>query len=180
MAAYVVTQYPSDAEMLRRSLPPELLGTIVFVPAGNLSDVKSLACSLIVARRIPVAVVLDAHTTDPELLCERQQGLDEVIGFVTSSVPFRVILVIPTIEEALYPRLSDRLKASVASNGSGSAEPISLGNADQAPPTPFLELLDTLTPDEIESARNTPAVKELVEFLRQSREGALPHLAARQ
>lgn len=101
MNAYIVTQVDADAELLRRVLPQDVLEEVGFVPAGRHSAVMSMARSLIAQRRVLLAVVLDADTTAPRLIHEQRQSAEEVIGMVSPSVPFKVILAVPTLAEEL-------------------------------------------------------------------------------
>lgn len=101
MKAYIVTQTDAEAQPLQGALPLEVLNEVVFVPSGSRSAVISMARSLIVRRRTPIVVVLDADTTSPRLIREQCREAEEIIGMVSANVPFKVILAVPTLAEEL-------------------------------------------------------------------------------
>ena len=74
---YVLVEGPSDAAFLRRILPREVLTDAELVPAGGRSAIASLARSLVVRRRTPIAVVIDSDSLKPDVIEERQQGMQE-------------------------------------------------------------------------------------------------------
>ena len=63
---YVLVEGPSDAAFLRRILPKELLSNAELVIAGGSSGIPSLARSVLVRRKCPVAVVMDSDSVDPD------------------------------------------------------------------------------------------------------------------
>src|SRR5258708_33488474 len=87
MIAYVLTEEPLDMDSLREALPGELLEEVGFIAAGNISDVKSLARSLLVRRRVPVAVVIKGAPLAPDLTEERSQNTEEVVASVAAAAP---------------------------------------------------------------------------------------------
>jgi predicted ATP-dependent endonuclease of OLD family len=101
MTVYIVTEGQSDADLLKRLMPKELLEGVTIVPAGGLSSVKSLASSLLVRRRKPVAIVIDADSAEPELIQERRQSIEEVIESVAGGVPVKVVVAVPALDSPL-------------------------------------------------------------------------------
>jgi hypothetical protein len=102
MNAYVITEGPFDAELLRLVLPRDVVDDVQFVPAGSLASMKSLARSLIVQRRTPIAIVIDADSNSPEVVEERRQSTEEVVGIVAGTVPVKVLVAVPEIEGIFF------------------------------------------------------------------------------
>src|SRR5437870_709010 len=97
MIAYIVTREPAYAERVRRALPADALEGVKIIAAGSLSSVKSMARSILAVEQIPVAIVFDAHTTVQEVIDERRQAVEEIVGMV-APVPFGVFLAVPDLE----------------------------------------------------------------------------------
>ncbi len=95
---YVLVEGPSDAAFLRRILPKELLSNAELVIAGGSSGIPSLARSVLVRRKCPVAVVMDSDSIDPDVIVERQQSTEDLIRAADASIPVKVIAAIPEIE----------------------------------------------------------------------------------
>ena len=98
MPVYIVTHSPAVA-FLRRGLPADLVGDIVFREEESLSEMKGIARTLRVLQRGPVAVVFDAETTSPRLSNERLQAMREIIHYSTGSVPTLIVTAIPSLAE---------------------------------------------------------------------------------
>jgi hypothetical protein len=94
MAAYILIEEGLDASALGRALPAEFSEEVVIVLAGNISNVHSLARSLLVKRRTPVALVIKGAKCSPEITQERRQSTEEVVGYVAAGVPMRVLTVV--------------------------------------------------------------------------------------
>jgi hypothetical protein len=99
---YVFVEGASDAEFLRRILPPEVLTSAEIVSAGGSSGIPSLARSVLVRRRKPVAVVMDADSIEPDVIAERQEDTEELIRAADASVPVKVVAAVPEIEAWLF------------------------------------------------------------------------------
>jgi hypothetical protein len=95
---YVLVEGPSDAAFLRRILPKELLSNAELVIAGGSSGIPSLARSVLVRRKCPVAVVMNSDSIDPDVIVERQQSTEDLIRAADASIPVKVIAAIPEIE----------------------------------------------------------------------------------
>jgi hypothetical protein len=102
MKAYVLTEGPADVAFLQRVIKGKVREPPEFVPAGGKSAVTSMAQSLIVSRRAPVAIVLDADTLDPELVREQERIYSDRLGAYSRDVPFRFFLAVPEIEHLLF------------------------------------------------------------------------------
>lgn len=99
---YIFVEGPTDAEFLRRILPPELLKDAEIVPSGGSAGIPSLASSILVRRRKPVAVVMDADSLQPDVIEERRDSVEELIRVACASLPVKVIAIVPEIEAWLF------------------------------------------------------------------------------
>ncbi len=108
--AYIVVEGPADADWLRAALPPESLEDVAIVPAGDISETTSMARTLLVTRRKPLAFVFDADAEAPNVVRERFQSAQEIVGMVAGRVPFRVVMAVPSLEAPRYlvPTLENR------------------------------------------------------------------------
>ncbi len=186
MDAYVITESSIDSDLIQRILPDDLRRDVEFVPAGGSSAVKSMARSLLVLRRKPVAIVVDADSIDEDSIESRRESMAEVVGSVSTS-PFAVILAVPELEsiffqvpsllrryfsQRLSPDRIDRFIELGEVSSKRALKLLGLGVEDS------LALLDALTPDELEALRETPPFRELSDFLRDAHNGSLGRLKA--
>src|SRR5271157_5877903 len=74
------------------------LSNAELVIAGGSSGIPSLARSVLVRRKCPVAVVMDSDSVDPDVIEERQQSTEDLIRAADASIPVKVIAAIPEIE----------------------------------------------------------------------------------
>ena len=102
MIAYILCEGAEDVQLLRTTLPSQLLTEVEIAAAGGISSIKSLARSLIVQRQRPVAIVFDADTTVPELIQERIIDIKEIVECVAIDTPVEVLAFAPTIESIFF------------------------------------------------------------------------------
>jgi Domain of unknown function (DUF4276) len=95
---YMLVEGPTDVAFLRRILTEKALRGTELVDAGGSSGIPSLARSVIVRRRCPVAVLMDSDSVDPDMIDERKQSTEDLIRAADASVPVKVVVVIPEIE----------------------------------------------------------------------------------
>lgn len=178
MIAYIVTEGPFDAELLRRVLPDELVEGVEFVVAGGVSPAKSLARSLLVRRQTPIVILVDADTVSPEFVQERRQSIEEVVESVAGNVPVKVIVAAPEIEAIFFQ------DTALLEKMLGSAVPDSLLALAGTNPRTVLEqlfsqsplihsrekLVDGLTPSDVKTLQQAAPIQELIGFLRDVRE----------
>jgi hypothetical protein len=112
MASYVVSESEPDQRILSAVVKRLLPGQNVVVADGDgKSNGISLARSLLVARRQPVAFAVGAHTQDPDLLREQQQSIDMLLNLVADPSSWAAILFVPELERCFFrdPGFSARL-----------------------------------------------------------------------
>ncbi len=167
---YVFVESSAEADFLQRILPPEELKDAEIVAATGIS---SLARSVLVRRQKPVVVVMQAHSTDPDVIEERRGGKEELIQAAGGSIPVKVIAIVPEIEAWFFaaPEAIARILGEPVTN-----DMMFLGKRD---PMGVLQLLaeksktkwDTrqaiglLKAEDIDRIRALPEVSELSTFL---------------
>lgn len=87
----------TDAEFLQRVLPEEALRDVDVIIADN-SGLPSYARTVAITRRKPIAVLMDADSTNPEKIAEDIQGLEELIRLANWTIPLKVVAAVPAIE----------------------------------------------------------------------------------
>ena len=80
------------------------VGLIALRCAAPTSSLYSTARTLLVVRNEPVALILDADSTDPEAADRRRQAAEEVIGAAAGAAPFRILVSVPALESLLFHR----------------------------------------------------------------------------
>jgi Domain of unknown function (DUF4276) len=170
---YIFVEGPTDAEFLRRILPPEVLKNAEIVPSGGSSGIPSLARSVLVRRKKPIAVVMDADSNDPDLVEERRGDTEELIRAANASIPVKVIAAVPEIEawlfaapeaiaRALGVSVPDELMHLGKRDPKGVLQQLAEKNHGRWDSRRALGLLDD---DDINRIRALPEVSELTTFL---------------
>jgi hypothetical protein len=169
---YILVEGSADAEFLQRLLPPEVLKDAEIVVAGGSSGIPSLAHTLLVRRKKPIAVVMDADSIDSDMIDERQTGTEDRAA--DASVPVKVIVAVPEIEAWFFaaPEAIERVLGEPVPN-----ELIALGKRD--PRGVLLQLAEKsktkwdsrravglLDDHDVERIRALPEVSELSSFLK--------------
>jgi hypothetical protein len=174
MVAYVVVEDRSDVELLRRVLDEELRREVEFFEGGGLDGITSMARTLVSLYRQPIAIVIDAHSSDEEVVRTRRQSLEEVVGSVAGNVPIRVIVAVPELEiiffeapallQRLYP---GRLSPTVLEMASLSTRRALKMLDPSADLQSFRQrVLAGLTEEDVAALQETSVLRELTDFLR--------------
>jgi len=134
------------------------------------SSLYAAARTLLAVRCEPVALVLDAGSTDPEAARRRQQAAEEVIGEAAGAAPLRVLVAVPALESLLFLRPAAVERAF----GPSAKDLMELGRVS---PRDALERLDpsgcaiaafklvgALDDDDLVALRAEPPIRELLEF----------------
>jgi hypothetical protein len=138
-AAFLITDRKTDVAILERLLPPSLTQTIRFYAADGKSSAISAAATLLTDRMRPIAIVLDADTENPSEIREKIELANTLLYPASSpEVPFKVFMAAPSI-------------ASILSQHSPVTDPT--------------EILDRLTPSQIQTLQQHPLIQQLIEFL---------------
>jgi hypothetical protein len=75
---------------------------VELVAAGGWSSAESLARSFLVRTGSNVALVVDADTTDPNLIEDRKRFLSRSLGEISSPSAWKVVVIAPEIEVLLF------------------------------------------------------------------------------
>ncbi len=180
MTAYVVCEGETDARLLTRLLPGEIVGDVKIVPAGGLYAAKSLARSLVVRRQSPVVIILDADSTVPEQVEQRLKETEEIIKNVAVNTPVKVALAAPSLELIFFQDVSllshhlgfipdqDILKSAIYQPAQTLKQLISQSKNIQNQ----IQLTEQLTEEDLTILRDFQMVKGVIEFLQSVRETA--------
>jgi hypothetical protein len=105
MSVSVLTEANFDGMLLTTLLAEEQQrdGIEVGVVSG-LSPSYSVARTILAVERMPVAVVIDADSPEPEVASERKRRAEEMLDDVAGGVPFRVIVAVPELEILFFER----------------------------------------------------------------------------
>jgi hypothetical protein len=177
---YIFVEGPTDAEFLRRILPAEVLSGAEIVPAGGSAGIPSLARTVLVRRKKPVVVIMDADSLDPDSVEERKESTAELIQAADASVPVKVIAVVPEIEawffaapEAIARILGEPVPSELVSRGKRDPKGVlhhlaeknhKVWDASQA--------IRLLSDDDINRMRALPEMHELIAFLTKMHQAA--------
>ncbi len=141
---------------------------------GGKSSVYSFARTLLAVKRIPVAVVIDADSPEPEVAEERQRTAEEVIGDVASGIPFRVIVAVPELEILFFrrPELVRRVFGEVVNDHLMELAQLSPRRAlqrlasDKSIEVARVKLLKAMDNDDLRAIREMDTVQNLLTFVK--------------
>lgn len=180
MITYIICEGSFDAQLLKTVLPANLLTDVGVVAAGRVSGVESLARSLVVRRRVPVVIVVDADSVVPELVELRRKDIQEIVEIVSINTPVKVVPAVPEIEIIFFQDVT------VLSRLLGYILPKDILDMAIYQPRKALEqllsqseiihdrseIIDRLTNEDIEILRSSSVMQEIAHFLQSVRETA--------
>ncbi|NET33282.1 MAG: hypothetical protein F6K19_14885 [Cyanothece sp. SIO1E1] len=167
--AYLVLEGPSDIHLLQCILPQGEVENVCFVDGKGKYGAESLARSLAATRDVPVALLIDADTSDETLIAQKRQDLTYLIRQISAGAPFRILLAVPTIETIFFAdrKLLEQLLERQLTDLEwqlGQRQPREL--LETVAGANFVEgTLARLSKEQIESLRQHPLVEELMAFL---------------
>ena len=98
MSVSVLTGSNFDGTLLGTLLAEEQArGAIDVGVVMGMTSSYSVARTILAVDRIPVALVIDANSPEPEAALERKRRAEAVIGDAAGGVPFRVIVAVPEL-----------------------------------------------------------------------------------
>jgi hypothetical protein len=171
MKAYVVVEGLTDVKLITSLLPQEIQQQTTLVPAGGRTNLTSVARTLLVTKRKPLAVLVDADTVDETSVLELRRETEELLRAVSGGVPFKVFMMVPEIEALLFrvPAAVERitgLQLSADNMALSRYNPhqviLQLG---QNKSVIIEQIVNGLTAEELNRIRETSPIKELIEFL---------------
>ncbi|MGO8675311.1 MAG: hypothetical protein ACLQVX_05515 [Limisphaerales bacterium] len=101
---YLVVKNSDEADMLRRLLPPRVREKIHFVLAEEGSSAVSTARTLLALGGQPVALLVDAGTTDETQIATQRETLDALLQNASPNLPHCVLVAAPTLLEIFATR----------------------------------------------------------------------------
>ncbi len=105
--AYIVVEGPSDAKILRALLDETLLEDVKFINGEGKYGAETMARSLLLDKHIPLILVIDADTNNPDAIHSYQQDLEFLTRNVAVDTPYKILQAVPTIESVfLWDRSS--------------------------------------------------------------------------
>lgn len=165
---YVVAEGPADTKVLQRLLPSQVASQTEFVQARH--DALSLATTLLTVRRRPLALVIDADTTNATSIQERVDSLRFLLRQAGGNVPHEIFVAVPEIEivflqdRTLFERLVQRslndLEWRLA-----QLSPKETIRSLVRPSSDVMDLLAQLTERDIAVLRQHELIKGISDFL---------------
>lgn len=165
--AYLVVEGESDADILKRLLPADLVAATQFVPAQGRGSALSLAGSLLADRMRPVALVVDAETDMPLVVREREEYLRYMLRQVSGDTPFEVFVAAPEIE-SVFVADRDVCRQLLGENLTDAEWEAAEARPKARLMAKFLSLenlLASLSPPLIQALREHPIISGLIRFL---------------
>jgi hypothetical protein len=173
MSVWIVLEQESDLAIVKALLPDEIQFASKFIAVGQRSNISSVARTLLVKHKEPVAVVVNINSFDGPTIREKYLLMEELLRAVSGGTPFKVIPCFPVLEaiffnaaeimERIFPKwrtLFDPMYfcktpkdalADLFVNGGG--------------PKTLSKLLDALTEEDVERLRATGPIRELITFV---------------
>jgi len=154
----IITERRSDAELLQKLLPDEIVGNSRFIPSAGFSSAVSKAKSIAIRLRHPVFLVLDSDTAEHNEAEEKREQIEYIFRSLGKSDQVNVFLFEPEIEVIFFESEKVREKVLRMSPRTNSFYPRqiigSIGNRSR--------LIDKLDNKDIESLRKETSLKELI------------------
>jgi hypothetical protein len=167
--AYVITEGPAAAAVLKKLLPEDLTGRTEFVIASSRYSLQSLARSILATRHRPVAVVIDAETYNDGKIQEEEEFLNATLRQVAVDTKSRVFIAKPDLmsvlsEDSALGKHATRHASKSAAVSEGRSKSLREINkdADMAHLGNLLDKLDTRTLTDI---RKQPFFSAIAKFL---------------
>jgi hypothetical protein len=113
MRPFIIVEGPADKLLVERILNastgrPSLAEVF---SAGGQSSAESLARTILVVKRLPVALVIDADTSNPGAVKEKRAFHETSLRSVAGKIPWHVTLMVPELEVVFFkdPQLAQSL-----------------------------------------------------------------------
>jgi signal transduction histidine kinase len=104
MKTYIVTEAPCGETILQRILNTVASKNDFSVGnGGGRSSAVTLAMTLLGTRQSPVALVVDADSSDDARIVEERVTLQSLLASAGAASRFRLVLAVPEIEILLFP-----------------------------------------------------------------------------
>ena len=168
----IVVEGKTDELILNAVSPRSLQRKIQFVVGSGRYSAQSIARTILAYERQPVALVLDADTTDESKVKEQVAYFQKALGEVASDIPYQAFIVVPEIEiilfenqtylEKLAQRKISQEELDYAQTAPKKALESFLGGRSVSPMHAALKQLDDIT---LKSIHDHPLMKGLCNFV---------------
>lgn len=103
MKSYLVVEGPTDAALMSRLLKYANVMDTKIIEGGGKSSAMSLGNSIALTSQEPVAILVDADTTDKRVIKEQKITFEDLQRYAYPSTICKLFLASPTVEEELFP-----------------------------------------------------------------------------
>ncbi|MCI0487944.1 MAG: hypothetical protein L0229_15235 [Blastocatellia bacterium] len=172
--AYLVTEGPADAEIIKKLLPDDIVQDIEFVVGSGLYSAQSLARSILAVKETPVALVLNADMTNEASIQEKEDFYREALRQASSGAKFEVFLAKPGVDTFVFqnPHFMEWLaeqnysKADLNTLRSHSGEFLYKSESKNSQDVLLLEnILDDIDRKTIKAIQKSTFINDLIKFL---------------
>ena len=164
---YVIVEGAFEKFLLERILPENIVAQSKFITGNGYNIALSKARSLLVSSELPVALIVDADTTDSTTIEEKKDFLSQSLQQFSHPEHFHIFLAVPEMEQIFFSRreIMEELLGEGISEHQWEI-------ANYHPRQVLRDLLHTkdlesslqtlLTPSVIEKLRNTEFVQDII------------------
>jgi hypothetical protein len=165
---YFIVEGPFEKFLLERILPESIVAHSKILTGNGYNIALSKARSLLVSSELPVALIVDADTTDTTSVEEKKDFLSQSLQQFSNPDHFHIFLAVPEMEQIFFSR------RDIVEELLGKPIPDQQWEiANYHPGQVLRELLHTqdmeaslqslLTPSVIEKLRNTEFVQDIIQ-----------------
>jgi hypothetical protein len=173
MNVWIVLEGESDLAIVRALLPDKIQAASEFIALGRRSNITSVARTVLVKHREPVAVVVDMDSLDVATIREKYLTTEQLLRAVSGGTPFKVIPCIPALEAIFFevPQMLQRifpkvqLSAFLMFFSKLPKDALAFLFANGGGPTSLSEFLDALTDEDVERLQMTGPIRDLIAFV---------------
>ena len=177
--AYIIAEGSTDAFILKRLLPEELLAKTRVVTADGSSAAVSDARTILALSKEPVALVVDANTDNKRVIAQRHENLTHLLTRAAPGIPCGVFFAVPTIETVFFvnEQVVEELTGTkplpidmetAGANARKVLETLLLTSGRRGEPVYKLE---GVSPGAINQMREHQLIRELASFIRSVTQG---------
>lgn len=169
--SYIITEDDTMRQVILRILAESLLSTTDVLDGTNRYGVISGARTLLVTRLLPVALVINAHSSDDIKVRGQVADIRYLVEQASRGIPYRILLAIPEIEsvffqdKGLLERLTNQQFTEREWRSAHYGPKAFLCDVLGTPSNPALTLLPMLTDADVIVLRQHPLIMELSTFL---------------
>jgi hypothetical protein len=173
MNVWIVLEGEDQLAILRALLPDEIQAASEFIAIGKRSNISSIARTVLVKHKEPVALVVNMNSLDAATIREKYLTTEQLLRAVSGGTPFKVIPCYPVLEaiffsdakvlERIFPQWRTLFNPMYFSKTPKDALDDLLANGGG--PTTLSNFLDALTEADVKRLRATGPIRELISFV---------------